>query len=51
MYDKLNNDSLTSKLEREQFMVCIATTGAIKGTAHEWLNKEHILESEDRNRD
>ena len=51
MYDKLNNDSLTSKLEREQFKVCIATTGTLKGTSHEFLNKEHILESEDRSWD
>ena len=44
-YDKPNNESFTSKLERVQYKACLAITGAIQGTSRERLNKELGLES------
>ena len=40
VYDKPNNDSFTSKLERVQYKTCLAITGAIQGTSRERLYKE-----------
>ena len=45
VYDKPNNESFTSKLERVQYKVCLAITGTIEGTSRERLNKEHGVES------
>ena len=40
VYDKPNNESFTSKLERVQYKACLAIAGAIQGTSRERLNKE-----------
>ena len=45
MYDKLNNESFTSKLERVHYKACLAITGVIQCTLCECLNKELGLKS------
>ena len=45
MYDKTNNESFTSSLERAQYKACLAITGPIQGISCECLNKELHLES------
>ena len=45
VYDKSNNESLTSKLERGQYKACLAITGTIHGTSPTRLIKELDLES------
>ena len=45
VYDKPNNKSLTSKLEKMQYRACLATTRAFQVTSCERLNKELGLES------
>ena len=46
VYDKPNNDSLTSKLERVQYKGCLGITGVIQHTSRKLLNKEELdLES------
>ena len=44
VYDKPNNESFTSRLERVQYKVCVAIAGAIQGTSCECLYKELGLE-------
>ena len=45
VYNKPNNESVTSKLERVEYNACLAITGTIQGTCHERLNTELGLES------
>ena len=40
MYDKPNNESFISKLERVQLKACLAIKGVTQGTSHERLYKE-----------
>ena len=44
MYDKPNNESFASWLERVQYKACLALTGVIQGASSERLYKEPGLE-------
>ena len=44
VYDKPNNESFASKLERVQYKACLEITGVIQGTSRERLYKELGLE-------
>ena len=43
IYDKPYNESFKEKLEAVQYNVCLAITGAIRGTSRERLYREHGL--------
>ena len=45
LYDKPNNESFISRLERMQFKACLAITGTIQSASHECLYEKLGLES------
>ena len=45
IYDKPDNESFKNKIEKFQYKVCIAITGAVQGTSREHLYQELDLES------
>ena len=45
IYDQPNNNSFCDMIERVQYNAALAITGAIKGTSHLKLYKEHGFES------
>ena len=45
IYDQLNNDFFSDKIELLQYKACLAITGTIQGTSRECLYNEIGLES------
>ena len=45
VYDKPNNGSFASRLERVQYKACLAITGVIQGTSLEHLYKKLCLQA------
>ena len=45
VYDKPNNGSFASRLERVQYKACLAITGVIQGTSREHLYKKICLQA------
>ena len=43
--DKPSNDSFQNKMEKVQYIACLAITGGIQGTSREWLYDELGLHS------